>query len=136
MRSPHGFTHAQNLHGRQELERLELELAMAAVRILFIGAGAVNFGGAEGPWDHSRRLEGLQGVRIVGIADPDVLKAKAVLEKKANGKYGEVYGECAVYGDYKEAIKACKPDAAFIGELECKGLCSPRNKARTNRYMC
>ena len=76
----------------------------------------MNFGGAEGPWDHSRRLERLQGVRIVGIADPDRPKAEAVRAKKVNGDYAEVYGECAVYGDYKEAIKACKPDVAFIGE--------------------
>ena len=51
---------------------------MAELRVLFIGAGAVNFGGAEGPWDHSRRLEGEGGVHIVAIADPDLPKAKQV----------------------------------------------------------
>ena len=40
---------------------------MAELRVLFIGAGAVNFGGAEGPWDNSRRLEGEGGVLIVAI---------------------------------------------------------------------
>lgn len=52
------------------------------LRVLFIGAGAVNFGGAEGPWDHSRRLEKLGGVEVVAIADPDLKKARAVLQKK------------------------------------------------------
>ena len=51
---------------------------MAELRVLFIGAGAVNFGGAEGPWDHSRRLEGEGGVLIVAIADPDTPKAEQV----------------------------------------------------------
>ncbi len=77
----------------------------------------MNFGGAEGPWDHSRRLERLENVRIVGIADPAVSKAEEVLKRKASGPYAKVYEECAVYGDYREAIKACKPDVAFIGEL-------------------
>ena len=51
---------------------------MAELRVLFIGAGAVNFGGAEGPWDNSRRLEGEGGVLIVAIADPDTPKAEQV----------------------------------------------------------
>ena len=33
------------------------------LRVLFIGASTVNFGGAPGPWDHSRRLEKLGGVK-------------------------------------------------------------------------
>lgn len=99
-------------------------MAATTVRVLFIGAGAVNFGGAEGPWDHSMRLERLENVRVVGIADPDRPKAEAVLKKKVDGKYAEVYGECAVYGHYKEAIETCKPDVAFIGELERRGVSS------------
>jgi len=39
------------------------------VRVLFIGAGAVNFGGAEGPWDHACRLEQLEDVYVVAIAN-------------------------------------------------------------------
>ena len=56
----------------------------AELRVLFIGAGAVNFGAsavalaANRPWDHSRRLEGEGGVLIVAIADPDTPKAEQV----------------------------------------------------------
>ena len=35
----------------------------AMLNVLFIGASTVNFGGAPGPWDHSRRLEKLGGVK-------------------------------------------------------------------------
>ena len=35
------------------------------LRIAFIGAGGVNFGGAEGPWDHASRLEQVGGVVVV-----------------------------------------------------------------------
>ena len=32
----------------------------SVVHVGFVGSGAVNFGGAEGPWDHSKRLQLLQ----------------------------------------------------------------------------
>ena len=86
------------------------------VRVLFIGAGAVNFGGAAGPWDHSRRLERLENVCVVGIADPDLPKAQHVLEEKSRGLQAEVYRECTVHADFREALKTCCPDVAFIGQ--------------------
>ena len=89
---------------------------MAELRLLFVGSGAVNFGGAEGPWDHSRRLEQLGGVKIVAIADPDLPKAQEVLKRKQNGAHGDLYRDCKVYADYKDALKAEKPDVAFIGK--------------------
>lgn len=84
------------------------------LNILFIGAGAVNFGGAAGPWDHSRRLEKLGGVKIVAIADPDLPRAKAVLEQKLSENHADMYKDCVVVGDYKEAL-SMKPHVAFIG---------------------
>ena len=88
---------------------------MAELRLLFVGSGAVNFGGAEGPWDHSRRLEQLGGIKVVAIADPDLPKAQAVLERKQSGPNGDLYHDCKVYADYKNALAATKPDIAFIG---------------------
>lgn len=88
---------------------------MAELRVLFIGSGAVNFGGAEGPWDHSRRLEQLGGVKFVAIADPDLPKAQDVLKRKLGGPRGDIYRDCKVYADYKDALAATKPDVAFIG---------------------
>ena len=86
------------------------------VRVLFSGAGAVNFGGAEGLWNHSRRLEQLEDVCVVAIADPDRTKAQRVLEEKRSGARAEVYRECTVHADFKEALKTCRPDVAFIGQ--------------------
>ena len=89
-----------------------------AVRVLFIGAGAVNFGGAEGPWDHACRLEQLEDVCVVAIANRDRTKALRVLEEKLSGPHAEVYRECTVHADFTEALKVCRPDVAFIGELQ------------------
>ena len=90
--------------------------AATAVRVLFVGAGGVNFGGVLGPWNHSKRIEMLGGVRIVGIADPDLEKAHKVLQKKLSGKHAHVYQNCVVMADYKEAIEKAKPHVAFIGK--------------------
>lgn len=63
------------------------------LKIAFIGAGQVNFGGGEGPWDHgigdyvqlmiaATRLEKLHGenflLSVVGVCDPFVDRAKKV----------------------------------------------------------
>lgn len=88
------------------------------LRVCFIGAGAVNFGGAEGPWDHSRRLELLGGVLIVAIVDPDTPKAEAVLQRKLNGSHSALYRECKIFADCTIALKKCQFDVAFVGETQ------------------
>ena len=90
---------------------------MEDIRVLFVGAGAVNFGGAEGPWDHSKRLEQLGGVQVVAIADPDLHKAKNVLQTKLSGPRAAMYKDCMVMASYLDAIKTTKPHAAFIGKF-------------------
>lgn len=87
------------------------------IRAVFVGAGAVNFGGAEGPWDHSRRLEQLEEVQVVAIVDPDLPKARKVLETKLSGPFADRYKDCVVIANYLEALKTAKPHVAFIGKL-------------------
>lgn len=41
----------------------KIERRPIMLRVLFVGASTVNFGGAPGPWDHSRRLEEIGGVK-------------------------------------------------------------------------
>ena len=86
------------------------------VRILFIGSGAVHFGGAEGPWDHSRRLETLEDVQVVAIADPDLRRATSVLERKLSSPHAAMYADCKLYASYLDALETAKPDVAFIGK--------------------
>jgi predicted dehydrogenase len=85
------------------------------LRIGFIGAGAVNFGGGEGPWDHAGRLEKIGGVRIVGIADPDTARARKVLAARRKGPASAMYAEAAVDADFRSMIGRTRPDAVFIG---------------------
>ena len=77
----------------------------------------MNFGGAEGPWDHSKRLEKLGGVEVVAICDPDLPRARRVLEKKLAGEHADLYKSCHVVANYRDVLEAIKLDVAFIGEL-------------------
>ena len=90
--------------------------ALSPIRVLFIGAGSGNFGGNIGPWNHSRRLEKLGGVKVVAIADPDLQKAQRVLEVKLTGESAEVYRGCLVVASYLEALQMANPQVAFIGK--------------------
>jgi len=58
------------------------------LNIAFIGAGLVNFGGAEGPWNHAKRIEQISLdnkqviINAIAIADPFVDHAKKILENQ------------------------------------------------------
>ncbi|PWN34582.1 uncharacterized protein FA14DRAFT_31853 [Meira miltonrushii] len=52
--------------------------------VLLVGAGEINFGSTEGPWNHTARLEALLGsnLRIVGLIDPDTERAQKAINDK------------------------------------------------------
>lgn len=81
------------------------------LKIAFIGAGAVNFGGGEGPWDHASRLEKIGGVRVVGVADPGTDRAQAQLARR----HGPMYAGARVFGSYVDMLRETRPDAVWVG---------------------
>ncbi len=87
--------------------------------VCFLGAGTVNFGYGDCPWNHSKRLEQLGGVSIVAIVDPLTDKAQAVLEDKLSGSHAHFYKNCHVYGDMQTAMEKAKIDVTFIGTRVC-----------------
>jgi predicted dehydrogenase len=102
-----------------------------SVKVAFIGAGCVNFGGAEGPWDHASRIENMAkiaqheigsdkitlSVCVVGIADVDLRRAQAVLDIRRQKEISnpEVWSNTQLFTDYKEMLDETKPDCVFIG---------------------
>jgi predicted dehydrogenase len=108
---------------------MEMETKTVHLKLGFIGAGAVNFGGAEGPWDHATRIENLAhiehvigniklclSVEVVGIADVDLNRANSVLEaRRTRTKHSEIWDNTKVFADYKEMLDITKPDCVFIG---------------------
>ena len=85
------------------------------LKIAFIGAGGVNFGGAEGPWDHASRLEKIGGLSVVGVADPDTARAEKALAARRAGPGEKLYAAAKVFADFREMLERAKPQAVFIG---------------------
>lgn len=81
------------------------------LKIAFIGAGNVNFGGGEGPWDHATRLEKIKGLRVVGVADPDLARAQAALRQRRK----PMYSGAKACRDYRALLDEQRPDAVWIG---------------------
>ncbi len=85
------------------------------IRLVFIGAGRVNFGGGEGPWNHAARFERIPDVRCVGVADVDLPKAEGALAARRAGPYAEAWAETRAFGDWRQMIEQLRPDAAVVG---------------------
>jgi predicted dehydrogenase len=85
------------------------------VRVAFIGAGAIHFGGGN-TWDHASRLEKME-VEFVGIADPFVKQAERVLEARRNdlNPNRHKWANTAIFTSYQEMLTATKPTCVFIG---------------------
>jgi len=94
-----------------------------SLNFAFIGAGAVNFGGAEGPWNHSRRLEEIslstKGINfnVVAIVDFQIERAHQVLENQRKiSKNSSLWKETQVFSSCSEMLEKVQTiNAAFIG---------------------
>ncbi|AAW46906.1 hypothetical protein CNBM2420 [Cryptococcus deneoformans B-3501A] len=90
------------------------------VRVLIIGAGNINFGSDEGPWNHSQRLEQKLGnrLKIVGLVDPATSRAEAVLKAKSLTFAASAYADTPIYPSVKDAISALSsnpPEMILLG---------------------
>jgi predicted dehydrogenase len=85
--------------------------ASTPLRIAFVGAGAVNFGGGEGPWDHASRLERIDGLETVAVVDPDTARAARVIERRTH----PMFRRARVFDTYQRMLVEARPDAVWIG---------------------
>ncbi|GAA5911643.1 Gfo/Idh/MocA family oxidoreductase [Sporobolomyces salmoneus] len=91
----------------------------AQFNLVFIGAGNINFGSDEGPWDHSFRLEHKLGPRlkVVALIDPSEKTAKNVLDRKRNSFVVSAYKDtriCPSLEDFVSTMKDHERPHAFI----------------------
>jgi len=104
-------------------------MSTVTYNIAMIGAGQVNFGGGEGPWNHIKRIEELTQLQqangstvdvkynVVGIVDPWVDRAQQILDlQKKKTKLPEMYRNTKVFGSYTQLLTDHpKIDIAWIG---------------------
>jgi len=84
------------------------------LKVAFIGAGNVNFGGHGNAWDHASRLEKLNNIEVVGIAELNTERAESVLAKR-RFKQSDIWESTRIFADYRKMIEETRPDAVFIG---------------------
>jgi len=93
------------------------------IKLAFVGAGQVNFGGGEGPWNHVKRLEKIVGneypIRVVGICDPNLQQAQKVLqlrrESASTSILKDMWEETKTFSNLTEMLDSTTPHAVFIG---------------------
>ncbi len=84
--------------------------ANKSINVAFIGAGGVSFGTAEGPWNHSVRLEKMPNVRFTAIVDPN-LELAQVWVTWHDLNMADVNGS------------SCLSSSELFVNLSCKSLC-------------
>lgn len=93
----------------------------ADFRVVIVGAGNINFGSDEGPWNHSFRLEHKLGPRlkVVALIDPDAERARRVLQTKCQSFVLSAYKDTVVYPTFKDYMASvCAetyPHAVWVG---------------------
>ncbi|PWN39368.1 hypothetical protein IE81DRAFT_338475 [Ceraceosorus guamensis] len=82
--------------------------------VVIVGAGNINFGSDEGPWNHSFRLEHKLGPRlkVVALIDPSAARADAALQIKRDSFVLSAYKDTIVYPTMKDFIDKHKPEHA------------------------
>ncbi|KZT00427.1 uncharacterized protein LAESUDRAFT_816521 [Laetiporus sulphureus 93-53] len=87
--------------------------------VLLIGAGEINFGSVEGPWNHTLRLERKLGsnLKVLCLIDPDTDRAAAQLKTKLSGPAASAYADCKIFSTVSEAANALPetPQLAIVG---------------------
>ncbi|KAI9099270.1 putative oxidoreductase C terminal-domain-containing protein [Phlyctochytrium arcticum] len=91
------------------------------VKVAFFGAGGINFGSPEGPWNHSARLEKVLGKDLIvtALIDPVAENRAHVLQDKAQSPAASSYAATAQYDTLEQYLSdlrpELRPDAAIIG---------------------
>lgn len=91
--------------------------------VCIIGAGGINFGTVEGPWNHSFRLEHKLGPRlkVTALVEPNAKASENVLTKKRESFVYSAYKDTQAFtslAEYLDAIKSGrtpKPKAVVVG---------------------
>ncbi|KAK9820801.1 hypothetical protein WJX74_005451 [Apatococcus lobatus] len=90
--------------------------SLQPVKVAFIGAGGINFGSFEGPWNHAKHISRIPGVEVVGVSDINTRLAERRISEKQQSPEGDKWAGCQAFENYRDLIDAPnRPDAVIIG---------------------
>ena len=108
-------------HAKTAMDKQEPPAPGADFRVVIVGAGNINFGSDEGPWNHTFRLEHKLGPRlkVVALIDPSAERAKRVLRMKCQSFVLSAYKDTIVYPSFKDYMNSVTPEtyphAVWVG---------------------
>lgn len=99
-------------HAPTAMDKMEPPKPGADFNVVIIGAGNINFGSDEGPWNHSFRLEHKLGPRlkVTALIDPSAARADAALTVKRNSFVLSAYKDTVVYPTFADYVANVTPD--------------------------
>lgn len=99
-------------HAPTAMDKMEPPKPGADFNVVIIGAGNINFGSDEGPWNHSFRLEHKLGPRlkVTALIDPSAARAEAALTVKRNSFVLSAYKDTIVYPTFADYVANVSPD--------------------------
>ena len=105
-------TAAVDLQAPTSMDKMEPPKPGADFNVVIIGAGNINFGSDEGPWNHSFRLEHKLGPRlkVVALIDPSAARAEAALTVKRSSFVLSAYKDTVVYPTFADYVANVTPD--------------------------
>lgn len=108
-------------HAKMSMDKQSPPEPGSDFRVVIVGAGNINFGSEEGPWNHSFRLEHKLGPRlkVVALIDPDTTRARHVLDTKCSLFVRSAYEDTQVFPDldsYMTTVtNSSHPHAIWVG---------------------
>ncbi|DBA89671.1 hypothetical protein WJX79_009585 [Trebouxia sp. C0005] len=86
------------------------------IKLGWIGAGGINFGSLEGPWNHAVRMQKQNNVQFTAVVDPNVTAAQKRIEQYQQGPYAKKWEGCQAFKDHQSMLQsAAKPEGVIIG---------------------
>lgn len=108
---------------RRPLLPFEAAMTEDLFQVILIGAGEINFGSPEGPWNHTARLEAelKASLKILAIIDPDVKRSQSRVAEKLRNTDANVraaYEQTSCYKSIQDAsvfLGNAKVDLTILG---------------------
>ena len=105
--------------------------ALQPVKVAFIGAGGINFGSFEGPWNHAKHISRIPGVEVVGVSDINTrLAERRISEKQQSMFWQQPLRPCCFFARCYLPLAVCLLDSDA-----CMSIDARQRKQQNERWL-